>query len=85
MRARLYIGTSGWSYPTGEGTWEGYFYPPGIKNELEYYSRFFNTVEVNSSFYRPPSRASAASWAKDPGRVSIHRQAVAEIHPPENV
>jgi uncharacterized protein YecE (DUF72 family) len=63
VSARLYTGTSGWSYPTGEGTWEGYFYPPGIKNELEYYSRFFNAVEINSSFYRPPSPASAASWA----------------------
>jgi uncharacterized protein YecE (DUF72 family) len=53
--AKIYIGTSGWSYPTGEGTWNGYFYPPGTRNELEYYSRFFNTVEVNSSFYRPPN------------------------------
>ena len=48
---KIYVGTSGWSYPNGEGTWNGYFYPPGTKNELEYYSRFFNTVEVNSSFY----------------------------------
>jgi uncharacterized protein YecE (DUF72 family) len=51
----LYIGTSGWSYPAGEGTWEGYFYPPGVKTELEYYSQFFNTVEVNSSFIARPS------------------------------
>ena len=49
----IYIGTSGWSYPKGEGTWTGYFYPTGKINELEYYSQFFNTVEVNSSFYRP--------------------------------
>jgi len=40
----------GWSYPTGEGTWKGFFYPPGTKNELEFYSQFFNTVGVNSSF-----------------------------------
>jgi uncharacterized protein YecE (DUF72 family) len=58
------IGTSGWSYPKGEGTWNGYFYPPGVKNELEYYSQFFNTVEINSSFYRPPSKAMAFSWVK---------------------
>ena len=59
----IYIGTSGWSYPRGEGTWKGYFYPKGKLDELEYYSRFFNTVEINSSFYRPPSPDTAKSWA----------------------
>jgi uncharacterized protein YecE (DUF72 family) len=61
---QVYIGTSGWSYGRGEGTWNGYFYPPGIRYELEYYSRFFKTVEINSSFCRPPSPAIAANWAK---------------------
>jgi len=61
---KIYIGTSGWSYPTGEGTWKGNFYPPGTKYELEYYSRFFKTVEVNSSFYRPPNPGYAANWVK---------------------
>jgi len=51
--ARIYIGTSSWSYPKGDGTWRGYFYPTGKINELEYYSQFFNTAEINSSFYRP--------------------------------
>jgi len=60
----IYIGTSGWSYPKGEGTWKGYFYPSGKINELEYYSHFFNAVEVNSSFYRPPNPAFAENWAK---------------------
>ncbi len=63
-QAKICIGTSGWSYPKGEGTWNGYFYPPGTGNELEYYSRFFNTVEINSSFYRPPSPAISANWTK---------------------
>ena len=62
--AVLYIGTSGWSYPKGEGTWKGYFYPGGKINELDYYSRFFNTVEINSSFYRPPDPGIVYSWAK---------------------
>jgi uncharacterized protein YecE (DUF72 family) len=61
-QAKLYIGTSGWSYPKGEGTWTGYFYPRGKVNELEYYSQFFNTVEVNSSFYRPPNPGYAYNW-----------------------
>lgn len=60
----IYIGTSGWSYPQGEGTWKGYFYPAGKINELEYYSQFFNTVEVNSSFYRPPNPEYARNWAQ---------------------
>ena len=62
--AKIYIGTSGWSYPRGEGTWKGYFYPKGKINELEYYSQFFNTVEVNSSFYRPPNPEYALNWAR---------------------
>ena len=55
-QGNIYIGTSGWSYPSGEGTWKGYFYPSGKINELEYYSRFFNTVEINSSFTGLPIR-----------------------------
>lgn len=63
-QARIYIGTSGWSYPRGEGTWTGYFYPAGKINELEYYSQFFNTVEINSSFYRPPNPGYVYNWAR---------------------
>jgi len=62
--AGIYIGTSGWSYPKGEGTWKGYFYPGGKINELEYYSQFFNTVEINSSFYRPPDPGFVHNWAR---------------------
>jgi uncharacterized protein YecE (DUF72 family) len=61
---KIYIGTSGWSYPTGEGTWKGYFYPKGKINELEYYSHFFNTVEINSTFYRPPNPGYVYNWVK---------------------
>ena len=63
-QAKLYIGTSGWSYPRGDGTWTGYFYPRGKINELEYYSQFFNTVEINSSFYRPPDPGYVYNWAR---------------------
>ena len=60
----IFIGTSGWSYPKGEGTWKGFFYPAGKINELEYYSQFFTTVEVNSSFYSPPGPAIVHSWVR---------------------
>ena len=63
-QAKLYIGTSGWSYPKGEGKWTGYFYPAGKINELEYYSQFFNTVEINSSFYRPPNPGYVYNWVR---------------------
>ena len=62
--AEIHIGTSGWSYPKGEGTWNGNFYPAGKINELEFYSQFFDTVEVNSSFYRPPGPGIVNNWAK---------------------
>ncbi len=63
-KANTYIGTSGWSYPKGEGTWKGHFYPAGKINELEYYSQFFDTVEINSSFYRPPNPGYVYNWAR---------------------
>jgi uncharacterized protein YecE (DUF72 family) len=63
-QAAIYIGTSGWSYPKGEGTWNGFFYPSGKINEMEYYSQFFNTVELNSSFYRPPNPGFVYNWVK---------------------
>jgi len=61
------VGTSGWNYPAGEGTWNGIFYPakrPKGFDELAFYAQHFDTVEVNSSFYRVPSAASAAAWAR---------------------
>ena len=66
------IGTSGWSYPSGEGTWKGIFYPAARKrprgsgkfDELRFYAEHFDTVEVNSSFYRIPSVATSRSWAE---------------------
>lgn len=62
---RLYIGASGWSYPKGEGAWDGVFYPPKMpdKDKLAFYARYFNTVEINSSFYRPPNQYAARAWA----------------------
>ena len=67
----LRIGTSGWNYPTGKGTWNGLFYPPrkgrastvrGF-DELSYYAEHFNTVEVNSTFYGTPRAQVSRAWA----------------------
>jgi uncharacterized protein YecE (DUF72 family) len=67
--ADIRIGTSGWSYPSGRGTWNGVFYPPKGRrprgfNELAFYAEHFDTVEINSTFYRPPSADTARRWAK---------------------
>ncbi len=59
------VGTSGWNYPTGKGTWNGVFYParrPRGFDELRYYAEHFDTVEVNSTFYRMPEAGHVAKW-----------------------
>jgi uncharacterized protein YecE (DUF72 family) len=56
------LGTQGWSYTD----WIGTFYPPGAKQEdyLPFYSKIFDTVELDTTFYRAPRTAIARSWAK---------------------
>ncbi len=65
----LRIGTSGWNYPAGRGTWNGIFYPekrdrPARFDELAFYAERFNTVEVNSTFYGQPRASAALGWVK---------------------
>ena len=70
MPADIRVGTSGWSYPEGAGAWNGLFYPPrgtrGVRaaDELRYYAERFDTVEVNSTFYRTPSSSTTRRWAE---------------------
>jgi len=68
-RSDLRIGTSGWHYPGGRGTWNGVFYPtsgrrPRGFDELAFYASHFNTVEINSTFYGQPLPDVARSWAE---------------------
>lgn len=61
------VGTSGWHYPTGDGTWNGIFYPkprPRGFDELSYYAEHFDTVEVNSTFYGQPRVDASRDWAR---------------------
>jgi uncharacterized protein YecE (DUF72 family) len=63
----LRVGTSGWHYPAGNGTWNGIFYPkprPRGFDELSYYAEHFNTVEVNSTFYGQPRVDASRDWVK---------------------
>ena len=57
---RFLIGTSGWSYPH----WHGPFYPRDMRHgcELAYYAGHFDSVEINSTFYRLPDRSMLRTW-----------------------
>jgi uncharacterized protein YecE (DUF72 family) len=56
----LFIGCSGWSY----SSWEGPFYPSNLDNKLmlPYYSKIFNYVEIDSTFYNIPSQSMVRNW-----------------------
>jgi uncharacterized protein YecE (DUF72 family) len=54
------LGTSGWSYKE----WIGPFYKKKEKSMLSAYSKVFKTVEINSTFYRYPSKGMAMGWLK---------------------
>jgi uncharacterized protein YecE (DUF72 family) len=58
--SRLRIGTSGWSYKE----WAGVFYPDTSTNRLSFYSKVFNTAEVDSTFYAYPSKGLVIGWSK---------------------
>ena len=60
--AGLYVGTSGWSYPT----WKPGFYPAETKpgDFLRYYSQRFSTVELNTTGYRLPREELFERWAE---------------------
>lgn len=58
------VGCSGWSYDD----WVGRFYPVELAKKkgewFAYYAEFFRTVEINSTFYRPPNEFLMRSWIK---------------------
>jgi uncharacterized protein YecE (DUF72 family) len=57
---RIFIGGTGW----GMKEWTGLIYPAGTKAGvyLEHYARFFNTVELNSTYYRIPNPETMQKW-----------------------
>ena len=59
--SRILIGPAGWSYPD----WFGYVYPTARSrdfHEATYLSEFFDTIEINTSFYHPLRPEHAATW-----------------------
>ena len=57
---KIYIGTSGWQYYH----WKGKFYPENLasKDFLKFYSKYFNTVEINTSFYHLTKKMTFEKW-----------------------
>ncbi len=60
MTRPVHIGCSGWQYQD----WRGIFYPKGCGQPrwLQHYAKTFDTVEVNSTFYRLASKDAVARW-----------------------
>ena len=60
----MFIGCSGWSFED----WVGRFYPVSFSRKkeewLRYYSNYFNTVEINSTFFRAPEEFTVNGWIK---------------------
>jgi uncharacterized protein YecE (DUF72 family) len=62
------VGPAGWSYPDSPG----HIYPGNVPSKfdaLAFLADYFDTIEVNSTFYRPQPPKTYASWAK---RVASH-------------
>src|SRR5437879_13372048 len=56
----LRFGTSGWSYDE----WLGVFYETASESKLSAYSKVFNTAEIDSSFYRAPTKGMVLGWLR---------------------
>jgi uncharacterized protein YecE (DUF72 family) len=57
----IHIGPAGWSYPD----WEGIVYPATKSRSfdpLRYLASYFDLIEINSTFYRTPSRSTCRRW-----------------------
>ena len=62
-RGAIRVGPAGWSYED----WAGIVYPARRSrgfHEAEYLAQFFDTIEINSSFYHPPPAANCRRWVE---------------------
>ena len=63
----VWFGPAGWSYPD----WKGLVYPRGMKvHPVNYLEKYFNLIEINTTFYHVPAMRMVESWCglpSDPG------------------
>jgi uncharacterized protein YecE (DUF72 family) len=60
---RIRVGPAGWAYPD----WEGIVYPtakPRGFHAASYLAQFFDTIEINSTFYNPPAPDTVRGWVR---------------------
>jgi len=82
VAATVRIGTCSWA----DEALSKYFYPKGVppKERLAYYAQHFDTVEVDSTYYRLPSESMVEGWAeRTPRSFTMHVKAFAMMtrHP----
>ncbi|HEV2401523.1 MAG TPA: DUF72 domain-containing protein [Candidatus Sulfotelmatobacter sp.] len=79
-QTHIRIGTAGWSYKD----WDGIFYPSGMQRRkvhpLEYLARFFDTAEINTSFYGPLKPELAKLWCRKVAAVNPHFLFTAKLY-----
>jgi uncharacterized protein YecE (DUF72 family) len=60
-KENIFLGTCGWSYKE----WEGVFYQKkSSESKIRAYSRVFKTAEIDSTFYRNPTKGTVMGWLK---------------------
>jgi len=60
LAGKVLMGTSGWSYKE----WIGPFYSKTDRSMLQAYTKVFRTVEIDSTFYRYPSKGTVMGWTR---------------------
>lgn len=61
MTTAWHVGTVGFGY----AQWQGVFYPAGLKatDRLGFYAGYFDSVEIDTTFYGTPAPSTVARWA----------------------
>jgi uncharacterized protein YecE (DUF72 family) len=80
LQNKIRVGTAGWSYKD----WQGVFYPPEVQRKklhpLEYLARFFDLVEINTSFYGHIKPELARLWCRKVAAANKDFVFTAKLH-----
>ena len=70
FKCNIRIGTSGWHY----GHWQDRFYPDNLPKSrwLEFYAQYFDTVEINNTFYHLPKEQTFQNWHKQAAKSFLY-------------